>query len=331
VCPELRAFAGAVLSVVLCFGYRLPGQSQASRSDSRLQYRLDVEAAVKAGHFRPVMSDAVLLTETLSILRARLDAASMGQVQLEPEPPLGFRVVLSAPEQRERVQRLVETSGRLEKILVASRDREAVERSRAALLEWLARDDHRAQLEKQPSLIAKFAGPTALRIRWVPHRIKPSIMDPKKWGPALARSSAEPWVVPLFGLERLSTAPPSSSETLLELVAVDLSKSYFTGGQIDPTSVHASDADRGTIAYRMSSVFISDYADFTRAAVGCELALILDGMLLCAPRFEAPILDGSCVIRGDFTPEATAELTLWLRTGALLVAPVRRTLAPGGK
>ena len=70
----------------------------------------------------------------------------------------------------------------------------------------------------------------------------------------------------------------------------------------------------------------------TRSHVGQQLAIVLDGEVISAPRIQAPILDGNGIIEGNFTAQSAADLALLLRSGAL-PAPIdileERSVGPG--
>lgn len=59
------------------------------------------------------------------------------------------------------------------------------------------------------------------------------------------------------------------------------------------------------------------FAEVTRAHVGERLAILLDGKVKSAPVIKTPILDGNCVIEGDFTLTEANDLAIVLRAGAL--------------
>lgn len=73
------------------------------------------------------------------------------------------------------------------------------------------------------------------------------------------------------------------------------------------------------------------FAELTRKHVGEQLAIVLDGEVLSAPRINEAILDGRAEITGQFTFEEASLLSLALRSGSL-PAPMRveeeRTIGP---
>jgi len=74
------------------------------------------------------------------------------------------------------------------------------------------------------------------------------------------------------------------------------------------------------------------FGDATSQNAGKSLAIVLDGQVISAPRIREPILGGSGIISGTFTPQEAHDLALLLRAGAL-PAPLEvleeRTVGPG--
>ncbi len=61
------------------------------------------------------------------------------------------------------------------------------------------------------------------------------------------------------------------------------------------------------------------FADITRANVGEQMGIFLDGELLSAPRINEAITGGTAIISGGFTPDEARELAQNLSFGALPV------------
>ncbi|WP_374632010.1 protein translocase subunit SecD [Ferrovibrio sp.] len=100
-----------------------------------------------------------------------------------------------------------------------------------------------------------------------------------------------------------------------------------------------SDAQAGTDArsgqpvvnFRFNTAGAKRFAEITQANVGLPFAVVLDNMVLTAPRINEPILGGSGQISGNFTFASANELAVLLRAGAL-PAPLKvveeRTVGP---
>jgi preprotein translocase subunit SecD len=86
------------------------------------------------------------------------------------------------------------------------------------------------------------------------------------------------------------------------------------------------------VSFRFDSIGAKRFGDATTQNVGKRLAIVLDGQVISAPRIREPILGGSGVISGNFTPQEAHDLALLLRAGALpapLEVVEERTVGPG--
>lgn len=61
----------------------------------------------------------------------------------------------------------------------------------------------------------------------------------------------------------------------------------------------------------------SAFGDATAKNVGNQIAIVYDGETISAPRVNEPILDGKCIISGDFTIESAQQLASSIRIGSL--------------
>jgi len=71
------------------------------------------------------------------------------------------------------------------------------------------------------------------------------------------------------------------------------------------------------VAFKFDTVGGRKFGEITKNHVGEQLAVVLDNEVISAPTIQGPILGGSGVITGNFTPEEAQELSLLLRSGAL--------------
>lgn len=85
------------------------------------------------------------------------------------------------------------------------------------------------------------------------------------------------------------------------------------------------------VSFRFDSQGARKFARITQDNVGRLFAIVLDDKVISAPRIREPILGGSGIISGSFTPESANELAVLLRAGAL-PAPLKvieeRTVGP---
>jgi protein-export membrane protein SecD len=87
----------------------------------------------------------------------------------------------------------------------------------------------------------------------------------------------------------------------------------FAGGQSGQL------ANEPIVAITFNTEGAELFADITRANVGQQLAIFLDGEMLSAPRINEAIVGGTAVISGGFTPDVARELAENLNFGALPV------------
>ncbi len=74
------------------------------------------------------------------------------------------------------------------------------------------------------------------------------------------------------------------------------------------------------------------FARITRENVGSRFAIVLDELVITAPRINESIPGGNAQISGNFTPETANDLAILLRAGALpapLTVVEERTVGPG--
>ena len=73
------------------------------------------------------------------------------------------------------------------------------------------------------------------------------------------------------------------------------------------------DQGRPVVAFSFDGVGAARFCDVTTENVGRLLAIVLDGVVISAPRINGPICQGSGIITGSFTVFETQELALLLR------------------
>ncbi len=89
--------------------------------------------------------------------------------------------------------------------------------------------------------------------------------------------------------------------------------------------------NEAVVSFRFDSVGAKKFADITRQHVGEPFAIVLDDKVISAPVIREPILGGSGVISGSFTPQSAKDLAVLLRAGALpapLVVLEERVVGP---
>jgi preprotein translocase subunit SecD len=100
-------------------------------------------------------------------------------------------------------------------------------------------------------------------------------------------------------------------------------KTSLSGKDLQHTSVTF---DSNTGKPQVQLVFTSDgskkFADITKKNVNKVLAIVLDNVLIEAPKVNEPILTGNAVINGSFTVDSANNLSTQLNAGALPISLV---------
>lgn len=88
---------------------------------------------------------------------------------------------------------------------------------------------------------------------------------------------------------------------------------------------------RPIVSFRLNGIGAKKFCDVTRDNVGKPFAIVLDDVIISAPRINGAICGGAAIITGQFTVQETNDLALLLRAGAL-PAPLKileeRTVGP---
>lgn len=273
-----------------------------------------------------------LLAATVQKVEERLPSGA----KVERTKGAGFVVTLAdaAPAAIARVRQCLESGGRMEMRIVASRDQLIgrvpidLRAERQRLEAWLDAG-HRAQVLAEPSVIAEFhadpaGGPLAgADLRWCVHRVAPDPAQAGHWGARLGNvpglqdavvmvDPAEDWnagLIPGHVQKR-----PAAARCLVELVAINRHELHFTNQDLAETAVQPANNFGGSpsLSYRLAPERAAAYADWSEKFLGCCSAILLDGEVLAAPRFESRI-PGHGQITGNFTKEELEALQVALR------------------
>ena len=112
-----------------------------------------------------------------------------------------------------------------------------------------------------------------------------------------------------------------------------LKRSVVVGGEnLDSAKGSYDEQGRPAVSFSFKSMGAKKFARATRENVGRRLAILLDGNVISAPTINSPITGGQGIITGNFTVQATNDLALLLRSGALpapLTVVEERVVGPG--
>lgn len=108
-------------------------------------------------------------------------------------------------------------------------------------------------------------------------------------------------------------------------------RALLTGELLVDAGVGRDDMGRPAVTFRFNPLGARKFADITTENVGKPFAIVLDNEVITAPLINEPILGGSGIISGTFSPEEAAQLAILLRSGSL-PAPLdvieERTVGP---
>jgi preprotein translocase subunit SecD len=125
--------------------------------------------------------------------------------------------------------------------------------------------------------------------------------------------------------------PGNTPEKDGQILYYAVQRQVMLGGEmlVDARSnFHEQDS---VVQFRFNDVGAKKFAEITQRYVGKPFAIVLDQKVISAPVIREPILGGSGVISGNFTPESAKDLAVLLRAGALpapLAVVEERTIGP---
>ncbi|MBM4062398.1 MAG: protein translocase subunit SecD [Planctomycetes bacterium] len=297
-------------------------------------------------------SIAAVMDQTIGVIRDRIDPTGTIDVPVTHSGETGILIELpwfDDPQELKRVQARIANLGKLEMRMVADGDYFAPATETAPemrfdmaaearrLEDWLRVPGNKEALLEDLRNISRFnddprQGPVRFgNLAWYPHLRGPSPKNPDLWDLSfkdiqlLAASTVKVYedkdvnngVIP----EEVKKKP-KKDQYLLELVAINMHEQFFSGEDLDPAGVGPAPSDTGglAVAYKIVAAKEGDYADWSSKYLNKCSAIILNGVVKSAPRFQSRI-PGRGQITGDFTTEEVDELVKVLRTGSLRVEP----------
>jgi preprotein translocase subunit SecD len=118
-----------------------------------------------------------------------------------------------------------------------------------------------------------------------------------------------------------SNHPPSSAitNTVKDPYPNQVFKTIMTGRYLSQVGTQLNSSGQPNIAFQLSSDGAKIFGDYTTAHVGDVLGIVLDNIVLSAPRINSAIPDGSGIIEGSFTLDEANNLAVQMRYGSLPV------------
>jgi len=329
-----------ILSFQIPLGSDLKGGTQ-------LRYEVPRDVLERLVQKEGITVDEVM-TQTIGVIVERIDPSGALDPLVTRSGDNGILIELPYfrdPLELKRVLERIANLGKLEMRIVAdaSYTREDVKFDLQAegrrLTEWLNRDGNREKIAKEPTSIRRYNedpqdGPRPFgKLAWYPHLIKavPGKSGQLQWDtsfadiPLLAPATVKVFTDADYNNRIVPEAVaklPERDRYLVDLVALNMDERAFTGEDLNPAGVSAGTGRDGGLAvnYAVVEGLTNDYAAWSDTYTGKCSAIVLNGIVKSAPRFEGKI-PGHGQIHGDFTKEEVDELVKVLRTGSLRVEP----------
>ena len=109
------------------------------------------------------------------------------------------------------------------------------------------------------------------------------------------------------------------------------SRATVDGADLNDARAAFGQNNEPVVTFRFNTRGAERFARLTRENVGKPFAIVLDDIIVSAPRINEPILGGSSQISGNFSTQETTDLAVVLRSGALpakLTIVEERTVGP---
>jgi SecD/SecF fusion protein len=349
---QMYLVAAALIFGVLCvFGFTTQW-GQDLKGGSQLRYEIPKDILDRLTEKEGASIDAVM-DQTIAVIRDRIDPTGTIDVPVSRSGENEVLIELpyfEDPQELTRVTERIANLGKLEMRMVADGDyfapatdtrpevRFNLKNEKDRLERWLKVPGNKQQLLENPGEIRRFnddpaQGPERYgNLAWYPRLVGPSKDTLGAWDhsysqlPLLSGSTVKVFEDQDWNNGLIPEAvqkKPLKDQVLLELVAINMHEQFFGGEDLDPAGVSAEPGRGGglAVAYKIVAGRMDDYADWSLKYINKCSAIILNGIVKSAPRFEGRI-PGVGQITGDFTREEVDELVKVLRTGSLRVEPV---------
>ncbi len=338
----LLALVASAIAIVLV----KPALGPDLRGGTQLRYEVPRDILEQLTQKEGQTADEVM-EQTLAVITERIDPEGTIAPLVTRSGENGILIELpwfEDPLDLQRVLDRIANLGKLEMRMVADADfadgdiKFNLPQEKARLEAWLKQPGNKDLLYEDLRNIRRFnddiaQGPIAFgHLAWYPRLIPVSRADETQWGdrsyaetPLLAPATVKAYddaewnngVVP-----EAIRKKPQNKRYLIELIALNMRERHFGGEDLDPAGVSAGASNDGGLAvnYKIVDALAGDYADWSTKYTGKCSAIVLNGVVKSAPRFEGRI-PGRGQIHGSFTKDEVEELVKVLRTGSLRVEP----------
>jgi len=339
----LAIIAGIVCAITLkpALGHDLKGGTQ-------IRYEVPADVIAKLREKEPGVTVAAIMEQTIGVIRERIDPTGATDPTIVPSGELGILIELPWYEDRTELQRTLDRVGNLGKLefrIVA--DNEFIEgpvkfnmqEEKARLERWLKQEGNKKLLLEDPKNIRRFnedqtQGPQQFgNLAWYARKLGEHPKHKGHWDDSWTDPrfrALVPATVKVYDdaewnnglIPETFTKKPPADRYLIELVAVNMKETCFTGENLDAAGTSAGPGRDGGLAvhYSIAPGLEEQYANWSEKYTGKASAIILNDIVKSAPVFQGRI-PGRGEITGGFTREEVEDLVKVLRTGSLRVEP----------
>jgi len=109
---------------------------------------------------------------------------------------------------------------------------------------------------------------------------------------------------------RLTFTNVQTGEVVLD--GSDIKEAEYRQGKLSETS-----PNEAYIELTFKPEAVEKFAKATREAIGGQIAIMMDDLVVSTPAVNEEIISDKCIISGDFTPESAQQLANQIKSGAL--------------
>ncbi len=333
----------ALVAGVIAIAFLKPALGSDLKGGTQLRYEVPREVLDQLITKEGATIDQVM-EQTLAVITERIDPDGTIAPLVTRSGETGILIELPYYEDKQDltlIEQRIANLGKLEMRIVADGDyingevKFNLDVEKKKLEAWLQQPGNKDLLYEDHRNIRRFnddamAGPKPFgKLAWYPRLIVPDASG-DRWEPSYTNVTLlAPATVKVFddaeytsGVSAAMKAKPQSKRFLIELIALNMDERHFSGEDLDPAGVSAGVGPGGGLAvnYRIVDPLTGDYGDWSEKYINKCSAIVLNGVVKSAPRFESKI-PGRGQIHGDFTKAEVEELVKVLRTGSLRVEP----------
>ncbi|MCA8973876.1 MAG: protein translocase subunit SecD [Planctomycetes bacterium] len=347
----------SIVGAIACFLTLKPAFGPDLKGGTQLIYEVPEDVIAKLAEKDKDITVSEVMKQTITVISDRIDPNGSSEIPVTQSGDTGILIELPYYEDKQDLElrkSRIGNLGRLEMRMVADGDYAApgetptsreitfdMAQEKKRLEDWLKlpgnMDLFAGEVDDLADNIRLFnddnmQGPVAFgNLAWYVRLVRPSDKDNTRWDfsftdqPLLSGSTVKAYDDAAWNNGSIPAAMMEKEEAkrfLVELVAINMHEIGFTGEDLDPSGVGPTTGRDGGLAvgYSVQGAKKLAYAEWSEKYLNKCSAIILNGIIKSAPRFESRI-PGVGQITGNFTKVEVEELVKVLRTGSLRIEP----------